>query len=83
MSMPRMSPTLTLRNARKPAAVLALLACTACTPPPDSPTEKPAEPQATQLRDAIRDPLDRAHATQHAVDADTQRTRGAIDAASG
>ncbi|MDR6991920.1 hypothetical protein [Luteimonas sp. 3794] len=83
MTMPRMSPTEVSRLPQSLAAATLLVALSACTPPPDSPTEKPTEPRAAQIRDAIREPLDEAHATQHAVDADARRTREAIDAAGG
>ena len=83
MSMPRTYPTAVSRLPHIVVAAVLVAAMSACTPPPDSPTEKPTEPQATQLRDAIREPLDAAHATQQAVDADAQRTREAIEAAGG
>ena len=83
MTMPRMSPTAVSRLSQSLAAATLLVVLSGCTPPPDSPTEKPTEPRATQMRDAIRQPLDKAHATQQAVDADARRTREAIDAAGG
>ncbi|MFL6586089.1 MAG: hypothetical protein ACJ8GV_04320 [Luteimonas sp.] len=85
MSSQRVYPHLATlhRRARVGISALLLLGCAACTPPPDSPTEKPAEPQATQLRDAMQKPLDDARATQATVDADAQRQRQAIEDAGG
>ncbi|MGO3127432.1 MAG: hypothetical protein ACTIJY_05125 [Luteimonas sp.] len=60
-----------------------LLANTACTPPPDTPTDKPAEPQVTQLRDAMQKPLDSAHAAQQTLDDGAARQRQAIEDAGG
>lgn len=60
-----------------------LLACTACSPPPDTPTDKPVEPEATQLRDAVQAPLDRARATQQMLDAGAARQRQALEDAGG
>lgn len=71
------------RRGRVGIGALLLLGLAACTPPPDSPTEKPTEPRATQLRDAVQKPLDSARATQATVDADAQRQRQAIEDAGG
>lgn len=70
-------------RARICIGALLLLGCAACTPPPNEPTEKPTEPQATHLRDAIQKPLDDARATQATVDADAARQRKAIEDAGG
>ncbi|MCW4456462.1 hypothetical protein OK348_16910 [Flavobacterium sp. MXW15] len=51
-----------------------------CRPEPPSP-ERPPEPQATALRDAIQQPLDKAHAAEAAVEQAAQAQRAAIDAA--
>ncbi|MEF3082586.1 hypothetical protein V3391_10260 [Luteimonas sp. SMYT11W] len=85
MSSQRMVPHLVRihHRARVGIAALLLLGCAACTPPPNEPTEKPAEPQATQLRDAMQKPLDDARAAQAAVDADAARQRKAIEDAGG
>lgn len=74
-----------ISRARRPcvAVVFVALACAACTPPPDAPTEKPVEPQSTQLRDAIREPLDTARDTQQTLDDNAARQRRAIDDAGG
>lgn len=78
------TPSLLSRACRASvAAVFALFACTACAPPPDAPTEKPVEPQSTQLRDAIREPLDTARDTQHTLDDNAARQRQAIEDAGG
>ncbi|VXA96592.1 conserved hypothetical protein [Luteimonas sp. 9C] len=81
MSSQRMVPHPAIGNHRTRigVAALLLLGCAACTPP----TDKPTEPQATHLRDAIQKPLDDARATQATVDADAQRQRQAIEAAGG
>lgn len=74
-----------ISRARRPCVAVAFvaLACAACTPPPDAPTEKPVEPQSTQLRDAIREPLDAARDTQQTLDDNAARQRRAIDDAGG
>ncbi|NYZ62322.1 hypothetical protein [Luteimonas deserti] len=78
------TPSLLSRSHRASvAAVFVLIACTACTPPPDAPTEKPVEPQSTQLRDAIREPLDTARDTQQTLDDNAARQRQAIEDAGG
>lgn len=78
------TPSLLSRSRRAcAAATFAALACAACTPPPDAPTEKPVEPQSTQLRDAIREPLDTARDTQHTLDDNAARQRQAIEDAGG
>ena len=41
------------------------------------------EPQSTQLRDAIREPLDTARYTQQTLDDNAARQRRAIDDAGG
>ncbi|MDR7194299.1 hypothetical protein [Luteimonas terrae] len=85
MSSQRMDPFVATvhHRARVGIGALLLLGCAACTPPPDSPTEKPAEPQATQVRDATPAPLDNARAAQATADADAQRQRQAIEDAGG
>ena len=63
-----------------PVLFAALLGCTACSPPPQ-PVDGPPEPQATELRDAIQAPLDRARSVEDLVqDADAAR-RQELDAA--
>lgn len=60
-----------------------LLALCACRPAPP-PTERPPEPQATratELRDAIQAPLEKAKAVEETTRKATEDTRAAIDAA--
>ncbi|WP_305804303.1 hypothetical protein [Stenotrophomonas sp. YIM B06876] len=56
-----------------------LAACNA--PEPPSP-ERPPDPQATALRDAMQRPLDQARAVQAETEKAAQAQRAAIDAAS-
>ncbi len=49
-------------------------------PEPPSP-ERPPQPQATAVRDAIQQPLDKARALQADTDKAAQAQRAAIDAA--
>ncbi|NZA25811.1 hypothetical protein H0E84_05400 [Luteimonas sp. SJ-92] len=54
------------------------LACGACTPPEEPLPDKRPEPQATQLRDAIQAPQDRARAVEDTVrEAEAERRREA------
>ncbi|WP_434028037.1 hypothetical protein [[Pseudomonas] boreopolis] len=59
--------------------ILPLLA--ACKRPEPPSPERPPEPQATALRDAIRQPLDKAKAAQQVTDQAAEQQRAAIDAA--
>ncbi|HEY0333070.1 MAG TPA: hypothetical protein VGC74_05085 [Stenotrophomonas sp.] len=72
--IPMMLPTGAL------ALSLAGLLC-ACSRPPPAPTEQRPEPQATALRDAIKEPLDKARNVQKMTDEAAQQQRDAIDAA--
>ena len=45
------------------------------------PRDKPPEPQATSLSDAIRDPLDQAAAVQGTLDEAARQQKAAVDAA--
>ncbi|WP_149194487.1 hypothetical protein [Luteimonas suaedae] len=56
-----------------------VLAGTACSPP-EQPPELPPEPQATQLRDAMQAPLDKARAVEDAVREADERRRAQLDA---
>ena len=85
-----------LRARAMPAcAVLALLACAACSRPEPPPTDQPPEPQAdtavaagdaerhTQLRDAIQRPIDKAKAVEDVTLEAAERQRAEIDAQTG
>ena len=63
-----------------------LLACTACSKPEPPKKEQPPKPragQATELRDAIQRPIDRAKAVEPAVLDAAQKQQDAIDAQTG
>lgn len=61
--------------------VLFLLA--ACSKPKPPEKERPVEPQATQLRDAIQAPIDKAQQVEDQVRAAADAQRAAIEAAEG
>jgi len=64
--------------------VLLLLSCAACSRPVPPPTDRKPEPQAhTGLRDAIRQPLDKAKAVEGAAQEAADKQKAAIDAAAG
>lgn len=70
---------------RSACLALPLLALNACTPEPP-PTDEPPEPKAasadaTQLRDAIQRPIDKATAVDEASQQAAEDQRAAIDAA--
>jgi len=62
-------------------ACAAALLLAGCHRPPPEPPEAPPEPQATALRDAVQDPLDKATAVEHAVHEADARRREQADAA--
>lgn len=74
-------------------AITAVTLLVACTKPEPPPTEQPPEPQAesttedtadaTELRDAIREPIERAEAVEGAVLEAAEQQQDAIDAATG
>lgn len=64
-------------------ALLAMTMLAACNAPTPPPTDRPPEPQATQLRDGIQAPLERASAVEADVQEAADRQRAAIDAAGG
>ena len=66
-----------------PCAALLLLASAACSRPEPVPANDPPEPQATQLREAIQAPIDRAKAVQDTVDDAAAKQQAAIGAAGG
>ena len=64
---------------------LSLVAVSACKPTPP-PTDQPPEPQAAtagsgRLRDAVKQPLDKAKAVEAATQQAAEAQRAAIDAA--
>jgi hypothetical protein len=59
------------------------LLCAACSKPEPPEKERPPEPQATELRDAIQQPIDRARAAEDQVRKAAAQQRAAIDAQSG
>lgn len=61
--------------------LLATAALSACGKPQPPDTERPPEPQATALREAIAKPLEQAKAAQTAVDEAAKAQRAALDAA--
>ena len=65
-------------------AALLVFACAACSRPEPVPPDDPPEPQAaTELRDAIQAPIDRAKAVEDTVQEAAEKQRAAIDAAAG
>lgn len=65
-----------------------LLACTACSKPEPPPAEQPPEPQAaapqaTELRDAIRAPMDKAKGVEKTLQDAADRQQAQVDAESG
>jgi hypothetical protein len=71
------------RSALLAATMLALLS-SACSKPDPLPVEKKPEPQAhTELRDAIRQPIDQAKAVDGAVQDAAAKQKADIDAAGG
>jgi hypothetical protein len=72
------------RIAMRIALVLsAFAACNACMPPEPPPTDEPPEPQATQLRDAIQAPIEKAKAVEDQVQDAADKQRAEIEAAGG
>jgi hypothetical protein len=64
-------------------ALVTFGACTACKPPEPPPTDEPPEPQATQLRDAIQAPIEKAKAVEDQVQDAADKQRAEIEAAGG
>ncbi|MDG2517416.1 hypothetical protein [Lysobacter soli] len=67
-----------LRKLLLAMTVMALFA--GCSKPQPPEKERPVEPQATQLRDAINAPLDKAKNVQKELQEANERERAAIDA---
>ncbi|BDU15124.1 hypothetical protein [Lysobacter auxotrophicus] len=69
---------------RKLLMAMTMLALVAgCSKPQPPEKERPVEPQATQLRDAINAPLDKAKNVQKELLEANERERAAIDAQEG
>jgi len=69
-----------------PLMLLAGVLLAACSPRPGEPSpipETPPEPQATELRDAIQAPLDKARAVETTLDDAARAQSEAIEAATG
>jgi hypothetical protein len=62
------------------AALAVSLLCAACSKPEPPEKERPPEPQATELRDAIQQPIDRAKAVEDQVQEAAAQQKAAIDA---
>jgi len=71
-----------IRNCAPLALAAALtLGLAACSPPPETPPiDEPPEPQATALRDAINEPLDKARAVEDTLQRAAEAQGEAIDA---
>lgn len=71
----------------RPLLSSALLLLAACSPPQPPEKERPPEPQArephTEVRDAIRAPVDKARRVEGEVQRAADDQRAAIDAAGG
>ncbi len=64
-------------------AMLLLAALAACSKPQPPEKERPPVPQATQMRDAIQAPLDKAKNVQAEAQKAAEAQRAAIDAQTG
>ena len=70
----------------RPMLCCALLLLIACSPPEPPEKDLPPEPQAhahTELREAIREPLDKAKAVEDQIQEDKDAQDAAIEAAGG
>lgn len=70
----------------RPSMLVSIALCAvlaSCSKPRPPETERRPVPQATQLRDAVRAPQDKARATQDAVDDAARQRDAAIDDAGG
>lgn len=65
------------------AMLLTSMLLAACSKPQPPEKERPVEPQATQLRDAMQAPLQQAHDAQTKAQEADEAKRQAIDAAGG
>ena len=62
------------------AAALVLLLLAGCSKPQPPQKERPVDPKATQLRDSIQQPIQKAQAVEADVDAAANKQRDAIEA---
>lgn len=63
-------------------ATVFALAVAACSPPSETPpVDQPPEPQATQLRDAIQAPQDKARAVEDTLQQAAEAQQRQVDAA--
>jgi len=74
----------------KPSLVVVPLICAAlavalaaCSKPQPPEKERPVDPQATQMRDAIHKPIEQAKGVEGSVDQGAQNTRDAVEAQGG
>lgn len=66
-----------------PCALLTLTLAGCDRPSPPPPPDNKPDPQATQLRDAIQAPLDKAHAVEDQVRDAAEKQRAQIEAQGG
>lgn len=76
----RRSRTTLLRWAPLGAATLALLLSAGCSKPQPPEKERPVDPKATQLRDSIQQPIQKAQAVEADVIEAADKQRDAIEA---
>ncbi|SFK54371.1 hypothetical protein [Lysobacter sp. cf310] len=74
------SRTTPLRLAPLGAATLALLLAAGCSKPQPPEKERPVDPKATQLRDSIQQPIQKAQAVEADVIEAADKQRDAIEA---
>ncbi|QQP95266.1 hypothetical protein [Lysobacter enzymogenes] len=65
------------------ACAVSIAAIAACSKPQPPEKERPVDPQATQMRDAIQKPIQEAKGVEHSVDQGAQQTRDAVEAQGG
>lgn len=75
--------SMSMRHTIVSAALFATLSgASACSKPEPPPTDQPPEPQAqhTELRDAIRQPIDKAKAVEQSMQDAAEKQQADIDA---
>ncbi|RDZ27517.1 hypothetical protein DX914_14950 [Lysobacter silvisoli] len=75
-----MPPSSARRFACLGAIALGLALAAGCSKPQPPEKERPVDPQATQLRDSIQEPIQKAQAVEADVDAAANKQRDAIEA---